>query len=132
MVMTTGLGLVNTSLLLTHGLHTVTGRQRRLLECIEFPEELAHNVTPAILDGQLQERDDKADAVQSLQQAAVAAIAAEDASRRTWTQARPFVNQVCPKRGDYPTIACGPLWHKRRKGQQQKQGQETALLRLLF
>ena len=70
----------------------MTGRQRRFLESIEFVEELLHNVTPAILDGQLQERDDKADAVQSLQQAVVAAIAAEDASRRTWTQARPFVN----------------------------------------
>ena len=70
----------------------MTGRQRRFLESIEFVEELLHNVTPAILDGQLQERDDEADAMQSLQQAVVAAIAAEDASRRTWTQARPFVN----------------------------------------
>ena len=41
-------------------------------------EELAHNVTPAMMDGQLQERDDVSDAVQS-----VAANAAKSASRRT-------------------------------------------------
>ena len=52
---------------------------RRFLEwngIDEFLEKIAHNVTLAILGGQLQERDDDSDAVQPLQQAVVAANAA--------------------------------------------------------
>ena len=83
----------------------------------EFLEELAHNVTPAVLDGQLQERDDDTDAVQSLQQVVVAANAAEDASRQTWTQARHLMNEVCRNRGYRFTNAHGPLTSEgNRKG----------------
>ena len=57
----------------------------------------------SVLDGQLQERDDETDAVHSLQQAVVAAVSAEDASRRTWTRARPLMNEVDRNGPFYPT-----------------------------
>ena len=70
----------------------------------EFPEELAHNVTPATLDGQLQERDE-------LQQAVVASNAAEDASRRTWTQARQLMNECFSKSWILPN-ECSRATHR--------------------
>ena len=85
---------------------------------------------PPFWMGQLQERDDETDAVQSLPQAAVAASAVEDASQRTWTQARQLMREY------YPTNAQGSLTNKGkgkgkgkfrgtsgRKGRRQNQGQ---------
>ena len=53
--------------------------------------------------------------MQSLQQAVVAAVAAEDASRRTWTPARPLMNEVDRNGGYYPTSGDGPLTGGNRK-----------------
>ena len=74
----------------------MTLTEKRIHGIDEFLEELAHNVTVAIPDAQLQELDDDPDAVQSLQQTVVAAKAAEDASRRMWTQAL-IGNAACGK-----------------------------------
>ena len=61
-------------------------------------------MTPAILDGQVHGRDDETDGGQSLQQAVVAANAAEDASRRTWTRAGQLMNEVYRNRGYYNMV----------------------------
>ena len=80
-------GVMSTRLV---GCVMVTGSQPTKTE---IPEELAHIVTPAILDVPRQERHDDTDALQSLQQAVMAANAEKDASRRTRTQARYWMSE---------------------------------------
>ena len=91
----TGLEMRPATQLLTYGLRTVLGK-KHTVQTVKKTSGVdstssrmtSHSVTPAVLDRQVQERVDERDAVPSVQQDVVAANAADDAGRRTWTQAK--------------------------------------------
>ena len=131
-VMTAVWVMMNTTLLLAHGLCTVSGRKptkttrpgmtligKRIpglgsRSCLRNSHTMLRRFSGWSAAG---ERDDNTDAVQSLQQPVVAANAAEHASRRTWTHARRLMDEVYRNRGYYPTNAHGPLTgNGKRKG----------------
>ena len=100
----TGLEMRPATQLLTHGLRTVLG-EKHTVQTVKKTSGVdstssrmtSHSVTPAVLDGQVQERVDERDAAPSVQQDVVAANAADDAGRRTWTQARQWMNENTSK-----------------------------------
>ena len=86
---------------------------------------LVAGAVPAILDGQVQGQEDDTEKVQAVQQAVLAANAAQDHAKRAWTQARQLMNEVNRNRGYFP-VGLRRTTGKdgRKRTRRQEQGQE--------